>query len=405
MRIKTSLLVFVFTAVGCMAQEPNTNEQEEDSTNSTEPSVVEGEPSDTNGPTDSTETSEPEDPDPAPICVLPTLARFGGEIPDCDDNGVSDSDELILGTSFDCNENGYPDACEFIDGCTLFGRQSYVEYDMGSLPIILSAPHGGSLQPDEIPDRPDYSTGSDLRTIELAQAIHDALETITGRRPHFIRCHLHRRKLECNRSLALAATHQNEHAIQAWQEYHRFIERAQAAATWGHAGGLYIDVHGLAASRDKNMLGYLVHKNDLGDSVTTDHPFARSSMRHLVSRGHLLSDILHCPQSMGSMLEAGGYPSIPSGAHPTPVDDELYYNGGYNTLRHGSHNGGVVDGFQLESIWDGVRSSAANRAAFAEHFAESLVTFMTQVMGMNIQAKSRVDWRDSEAHFSEVGGA
>jgi hypothetical protein len=36
--------------------------------------------------------------------------------PDCDDDGIADFLELILGTAEDCNDNGVPDACDIADG-------------------------------------------------------------------------------------------------------------------------------------------------------------------------------------------------------------------------------------------------------------------------------------------------
>ena len=35
-------------------------------------------------------------------------------------------------------------------GTTYFGRSNYIEYIAGDLPFILSAPHGGALQPAEL---------------------------------------------------------------------------------------------------------------------------------------------------------------------------------------------------------------------------------------------------------------
>ena len=38
-----------------------------------------------------------------------------------------------------------------------YGREKYIEYYAGNLPIILSVPHGGREVPSEIPDR-SYGT-------------------------------------------------------------------------------------------------------------------------------------------------------------------------------------------------------------------------------------------------------
>ena len=44
------------------------------------------------------------------------------------------------------------DAPYYLDS-VYYGREEYIEYHPGNIPIILSVPHGGWLIPDEIPDR------------------------------------------------------------------------------------------------------------------------------------------------------------------------------------------------------------------------------------------------------------
>ena len=34
-----------------------------------------------------------------------------------------------------------------------FGANNYIEFHQGNLPIVISVPHGGSMQPATIPDR------------------------------------------------------------------------------------------------------------------------------------------------------------------------------------------------------------------------------------------------------------
>ena len=80
-------------------------------------------------------------------------------------------------------------------GKSYFGRNNYVEYIPGELPVIISAPHGGVLQPAETADRTYGSRGSDRNTVELSLAVRDAFSDATGYAPHVILSHLHRSKL------------------------------------------------------------------------------------------------------------------------------------------------------------------------------------------------------------------
>lgn len=61
-----------------------------------------------------------------------------------------------------------------------------------------------------------------------------------------------------------------------------------------------------------------------------------------------LEAILRGNKSLGWFLEANEYAAVPSPTYETPRNDP-YFSGGYNTFRHGSLNGGSVDGIQIES--------------------------------------------------------
>ena len=59
----------------------------------------------------------------------------------------------------------------------IFGRNSYVEYQPGELPIVITAPHGGREKPEEIADRVNGVISTDTNTLELAWR----LDARTGR--------------------------------------------------------------------------------------------------------------------------------------------------------------------------------------------------------------------------------
>src|SRR4051812_25103680 len=78
-------------------------------------------------------------------------------------------------------------------GQSYFGRNRYIEYLAGDLPVIISAPHGGRERPEELPDREQGTFAFDTNTQELARAVADELHARTGHWPHVILCRLHRR--------------------------------------------------------------------------------------------------------------------------------------------------------------------------------------------------------------------
>ncbi len=261
-----------------------------------------------------------------------------------------------------------------------FGREDYIEYRAGTLPLVISAPHGGTLDPTEIPDRTAGILVRDTNTDRLAFAIADALEARTGERPHLVVSHLHRRKLDPNREIVEAAAG-NPRAEQAWHEFQALIEHAQARIEESRGGGLYIDLHGHGHPIARLELGYLLSAGDLARSdVELDQgPWAaESSIRTLAAEaGVSFSAILRGPESLGSLLEARGYPATPSDVQPDPGNDP-YFTGGYNTARHGSRAGGPVSGVQIETHYPGVRDSEAARAAFAAALADALAVYLAR---------------------------
>src|SRR6187200_1135715 len=71
-------------------------------------------------------------------------------------------------------------ADQYRPGQTYFGRNQYIEYLAGELPLIFSAPHGGREIPEELPDREMGTFAFDTNTQELARAVADELHDRTG---------------------------------------------------------------------------------------------------------------------------------------------------------------------------------------------------------------------------------
>jgi hypothetical protein len=120
-------------------------------------------------------------------------------------------------------------ATALVPGSTYYGANAWVEMLAGDIPVIVSAPHGGTLRPASIPDRTgSVTTVRDANTEELARDIADAFRAKTGGTPHVIILRLHRIKLDANREIVEAAQG-NAEAERAWHEFHGYIEAARAA--------------------------------------------------------------------------------------------------------------------------------------------------------------------------------
>jgi len=269
-------------------------------------------------------------------------------------------------------------AVTYLAGQTYFGRNSYIEFHAGELPIVLSAPHGGSLEPAEIPNRTSGTTLTDSAAEDLARAVADALQARTGREAHLVVCRLKRSKLDANRDVAEGAQG-NPAAEQAWREYHGFLETARSMAASRYGRALVVDIHGHGHPKARVEVGYLLSAIDLDrpDGELDDPPWSRqSSIRTLAAEcGLPFSALLRGPASFGGLIERAGYLSVPGPTTPGPGSDP-YFDGGYITSRHGSVDGGPVSAFQVETPWPGVRDTASARSRFATAMADALVAYL-----------------------------
>lgn len=267
---------------------------------------------------------------------------------------------------------------EYVPGQTYFGRNGYVEFQAGELPIILSAPHGGSLEPAEIPNRTAGTTVTDTATEDLARRLAVALQNRTGQSVSLVVCRLRRTKIDVNREIVEGAQG-NAAAEQAWREYHAYLETAAGLALRRSPTGLVVDVHGHGHAIARIELGYLLTAAvlDRTDAELDAGAYGtQSSIRTLAAEsGTPFSAVLRGPDSLGGLLQRAGYAAVPSDAIPTPGADD-YFNGGYITSRHGSAGGSPVSAVQAELPMPGIRDSAQARDRFAAAFADVLVAYV-----------------------------
>ena len=260
-------------------------------------------------------------------------------------------------------------------GSVYFGRESYIEYHPGDLPIILSAPHGGRITPDEIPDRTYGTTVTDDNTYELTKVIMDTMKVRFGGMPHVILCRLKRTKLDANRD-SVEAAQGNRYALRAWQEYHHYINTAKSKIEADHNSGLFFDMHGHGVNPDgfydlRTWLGYLVPGDILDQSdntLNTIENARKTSIRALIDTSRFdFIQVLRGKNSFGAILDSLNYKSVPSFNDPGPQGSR-YFSGGYNTARHGSRSRGMISAIQIEAPKPGIRENVTTWSQFAKSF-------------------------------------
>lgn len=204
---------------------------------------------------------------------------------------------------------------------------AFVEVRKGTLPLVLSAPHGGTDKPAAAPDRTSGVATLDVGTRELALAVADELERLLDARPFVVTTSIHRSKVDLNRP-ADDATDAEGLGAEVWREYHAALESATASARKLRDGrALLVDVHGHAHEEPLVELGFALDAQQLAlddaalarerwfEEELVDVPWVRGS------------------RSLGARLAENGLAAVPSPKRPQP-DGKPYFNGGYIVRRH-----------------------------------------------------------------------
>ncbi|RUP47379.1 LOW QUALITY PROTEIN: hypothetical protein BC936DRAFT_145800 [Jimgerdemannia flammicorona] len=278
------------------------------------------------------------------------------------------------------------DPRRFLSFMPSISNTSYVTYIKGTIPLLISVPHGGHLHPDSIPDRPaknGTNTRNDLYTqeigIDIAQMIAERWE---GAVPYVVICRLRRKKVDVNREVSEAR--KDKEVLKAWEEYHSFLSDAnreevsvralyrhsryisrflalliyrkidypnaihppsltqQYFHTWmsqghGHPENLLELGYGLTAA----TLSLSNHDLDADPTIAMNSTISTLSHRH----PHLaFSSLLRGPHSLAAHLEL---PSIPSPNFSSPTKNQTYFRGGYSVRRYGGKGRGI-DAVQVE---------------------------------------------------------
>ncbi len=270
---------------------------------------------------------------------------------------------------------------QLVPGETYYDGTGFVEYRAGNLPIILSAPHGGDWQPDSIPDRDCVGCvfQIDAFTRVITWDLVDKIEELTGCFPHMVMNRLHRVKFDANRDIEDAADG-NALVEEAWRGYHEFIDLSKDEVTSSYGRGLFLDLHGHAHTIQRIELGYLLSREALQMTDDEINAFQNESSISTLASNNInrlsLAGLLRGEESFGSLLHSKGLPSVPSMEDPFPLDNEAYFTGGFNTVRHGSKEmNGTIDAIQIEMNQD-IRFDEDNRRMLVDSLAQSILDYL-----------------------------
>jgi hypothetical protein len=228
----------------------------------------------------------------------------------------------------------------------------------GRLPLVISAPHGGSLRPKGWPVREGGVHVRDTNTYPIALALSEAIRRRTGQSPSLIAGRVHRRHLDLNRDAKEAGAEQGKPQRQLWQDYHGSIEQAcRVAQRQGDGRALVIDLHGHGHEHGLIELGFAVSADALrkSDADLADAAWIRG------------------PTSLGAELDRRGWKSVPSPTQPAPKLGQAYFNGGYTVRRH---RGEGLRAIQIELPPRPRRLQAEQRQALVEDLADAILALL-----------------------------
>ncbi|MEC9477187.1 MAG: sulfatase-like hydrolase/transferase [Planctomycetota bacterium] len=234
--------------------------------------------------------------------------------------------------------------------------EDFVDVSVGNMPLVLSAPHGGTDKPVGVPDRTEGTLVRDSNTLELAIELAASIEKRTGKKPFLVTNRMHRVKMDPNRAIE-EATQGGVFAAMVYRAYHKALEEScQQALQIGGGDALLIDLHGHAHPDDWIEVGHLLTGSEL--AVPDDE------LENV--------DWIRGPRSIGALLEKAGFQAVPSPRLPHP-DGKKYWSGGYIT-RHYRKDG--MRTLQFEHPWS-VRKKEG-RVTSVPALAEAIDELMMQ---------------------------
>jgi N-formylglutamate amidohydrolase len=236
---------------------------------------------------------------------------------------------------------------------------SLVSSHRGTLPVLLSCPHGGSETVPDVPPRTGrgfpaechFSDDADLHTRDITRGVAQRLLDTCGEAPYVAIADYHRKFIDANREAACAYEHPNAQPF--YDQYHgtlrTFVDEIRAESG---GLGLLFDIHGTAGIEDDPADLYF--GTDNGEAV-----------KRLLQ---VDPQALWRRRSLRGFLHAAGYTVSPK-APGVPENPKL--DGGFTVRSYGSSKASGLDAMQIE-IAAPLRKDTQKRDALIEHLAAAI---------------------------------
>lgn len=211
--------------------------------------------------------------------------------------------------------------------------EDYVFVQKGTLPIIVSAPHGGRKDVPGVPERKDtsitlFATVRDENTDRLAELFAAELEKKLGGKPWVVIARFDRKFLDANRPPE--HSFESDAAKPFYAAYHDPLMAACKAVKAKYGRGLLLDLHGQGQFRDTICRG-------TRNGKTVSLLIERYGWPAVTGKNSVLG-----------RLERDGSRVLPPCDAPQETKEEPKFAGGHIVGTYGSHTGYGIDAIQLE---------------------------------------------------------
>tara|TARA_B100000767_G_scaffold275620_1_gene313779 strand:- start:809 stop:1729 length:921 start_codon:yes stop_codon:yes gene_type:complete len=257
----------------------------------------------------------------------------------------------------------------------------YIIFKTGNIPLLIIAPHGGDLKPQWLDDRNCENSKilQDQYTLEIALQIEQELNSL-GFQPFLVLSKMHRIKIDLNRSLETALCN-DKSAMPLWMVFHNQIDIFRNEISSSYGRGLVIDLHGQSHPEQRIELGYLLNGSMLRDLEQNATDYSNQvSIKNLISnhpKQTSFQQLLVGENSLGTLLSEQDFAAVPSQSDQAPLESQLFFSGGHNTINYGSRDSGTIDAIQVELNRAGLRAESDDRQRFANVFSNIIIDYLT----------------------------
>lgn len=252
-----------------------------------------------------------------------------------------------------------------------YSENLLVKRHRGTMPIILTAPHGGSESPPNVQERSqkngcDLKIKKDKKTDIITEGVAQRILQLTGLSPYVVQAKFHRKFIDANRELKCAFTDSNAKGF--FDEYHNRIAKyvSQILEENDNRGFLF-DLHGVNTENlasDKPKADIYLGTNNGG---TLQPSFKREDL----FKTHGLHGLLKASEhqtSTGGANTVFKYTIYPKNESET----EEFLDGGFtviNSVKFG------INCIQIE-LADTIRDNDEKRSFIIEDLAFAMINFV-----------------------------